>query len=106
MEWTASEDPDGNDITYYYHVSLSPDMSDPIGGLWESETNSILASAQATYDYLISAGLNESAFYWDIIATDGVFEQSSSNGPFLWYGYIGDDPTDNEETFIDLFISD
>tara|TARA_B100000519_G_scaffold193866_1_gene196995 strand:- start:63 stop:2564 length:2502 start_codon:yes stop_codon:yes gene_type:complete len=106
MEWSESEDPDGNEITYYYLVSLSPNMSDPIGGLWESETNSILASAQATYDYLISTELNESVFYWDVIASDGIFDQGSGNGPFMFYAYIGEDPAENEETYIDLFISD
>ena len=79
INWQESVDPDGNDISYYYQVSENPDMSDPIGGLWESETNSILASLQSTYDYLTSINLNESTLYWDVVATDGVFDQVSSN---------------------------
>ena len=69
------------------------------------EGNLNLYTSELALSYLISNNLNESAFYWDIIATDGVFEQSSSNGPFLWYGYIGEDPLDNEETFIDLLLA-
>ena len=81
-------------------------MTELIAEPYEWEGNLNLYTSELALSYLISNNLNESAFYWDIIATDGVFEQSSSNGPFLWYGYIGEDPLDNEETFIDLFISD
>ena len=80
-------------------------MSDPIGGLWESETNSILASLQSTYDYLISINLNESTLYWDVVASDGVFEQNSSNGPFMFYAYIGENPVNNEDTYLDLLLA-
>ena len=106
FEWEESVDPDGNNITYYYINSHSPDMTELIADPYEWEGNLNLYTSELALSYLISNNLNESAFYWDIIATDGVFEQSSSNGPFLWYGYIGEDPLDNEETFIDLFISD
>lgn len=106
LQWEESLDPDGNNTTYYYIVSHSPDMSDLIGDPFEFQNNSNLVTGQVTYDYLIDNNLNESAFYWDIIASDGVFEQSSSNGPFMAYWYIGEDPSENEETFIDLFISD
>ena len=82
FDWEESVDPDGNNITYYYQVSHSPDMSDPIGEpLGEGNLN--LASHQSTYDYLTSINLNESTFYWDIIATDGVFEQSFKQRTFF-----------------------
>ena len=86
FEWEESVDPDGNNITYYYINSHSPDMTELIAEPYEWEGNLNLYTSELALSYLISNNLNESAFYWDIIATDGVFEQSSSNGPF--YGMV------------------
>ena len=47
-----------------------------------------------------------SCFYWDVKATDGLFEQNSSNGPFLLYCFVSEDPANNSDTYLDLFISD
>ena len=52
-----------------------------------------------------SNNLNESVFYWDIIASDGLFEQTSSNGPFMVYGYLMKTRQKRRDLF-DLFISD
>ncbi len=106
FQWEESVDPDGNNITYYHIYSHSPDMSDLIGDPIEYQDNSNLITGQGGYDYLVYNNLNEVAFYWDIIASDGLFEQSSSNGPFMAYWILGEDPSENEETFEDLFISD
>ena len=73
-------------------------MSELIFDPSEWQDNSNLVTRQGVYDYLISNNLNESVFYYDIIASDGLFEQSSSNGPFMAYWVLGEDPAVNEET--------
>ena len=106
FQWDESVDPDGNDVTYHYIVSHSPNMSNLIDDPVEFQDNSNLVSRQGIYDYLINNNLTESVFYWDIIASDGLFEQTSSNGPFMVYWVLDENPAENEETYLDLFISD
>ena len=106
VQWEESLDPDGNNITYYYIYSHSPNMSESIGNPWEIQENSFLASGEGVYDYLIDNSLTEQVYYWDIIASDGLFEQNSSNGPFMAFWVLGENPEENEETYHDLFISD
>ncbi|MFL3006428.1 MAG: lamin tail domain-containing protein, partial [Candidatus Neomarinimicrobiota bacterium] len=106
LQWEESLDPDGNNITYYYIYSHSPNMSESIGNPWEFQENSVFVSGEGVYDYLIDNNLTEQVYYWDIIASDGLFEQNSSNGPFMAYWVLGENPAENEETYADLFISD
>mgnify|MGYP007000040113 len=73
FQWEESVDPDGNNITYYFINSHSPDMSELIAEPYEWQSNLNLATAELALSYLTSNNLSESAFYWDIIATDGVF---------------------------------
>ena len=58
LQWEESLDPDGNNTTYYYIVSHSPDMSDLIGDPFEFQNNSNVVTGQVTYDYLINNNLN------------------------------------------------
>ena len=81
-------------------------MSESIGNPWELQENSVSVSGEGVYDYLIDNSLTEQVYYWDIIASDGLFEQNSSNGPFMVYWVLGENPEENEETYHDLFISD
>ena len=106
FQWEESLDPDGNEVTYYYIASHFPNMSEIIAEPFEYQSNINVANGELALSYMESNNLNESVFYWDIIASDGVFEKTSSNGPFMWYAYIGEDPKQNEETYLDLFISD
>ena len=106
FQWEESLDPDGNEVTYYYIASHFPNMSEIIAEPFEYQSNINVANGELALSYMESNNLNESVFYWDIIASDGVFEKTSTNGPFMWYAYIGEDPKQNEETYLDLFISD
>jgi len=103
--WEASEDPDDQPISYTFILSLNETLSDPIEEL-HVETNSMDLPLQDLYDFFTSQNLQEAALYWDVKATDGLFEQSSSNGPFLLYCFVSEDPANNSDTYLDLFISD
>ena len=105
MDWGLSEDPDGETVTYTQTIGFSEALLDPLDEI-NLDVNNIEVSSQDVYNVLLSQGLEEASIYWDVTASDGLFEQESSNGPFLLYAYIGEDPENNEETFIDLFISD
>jgi hypothetical protein len=103
--WNISEDPDGGAVSYTFITSLSASMSDPTEtvGLTMNNTEIIL---EDVYEILLEENLQDGFFYWDIKSSDGTFEQSSRNGPFLVYFFISEDPTSNEDTYKDLFISD
>ncbi|MAJ44462.1 MAG: hypothetical protein CMF96_06935 [Candidatus Marinimicrobia bacterium] len=103
--WGVSEDPDGENITYLHTMSFAETLSDPIDEI-NVESNSMEVPLQEFYDLLISQGVSDAAIYWDVISSDGQLERSSSNGPFMFYCYLSEDPTDNEETYSDLFITD
>ena len=105
LYWSASEDPDGEAITYTYIISYSENMNSPIIEV-VTQNNYLAVDTETIYNILVSDGLEESALYWDIVASDGEYSLSSSNGPFMVYCYIGQDPEENEETYVDLFISD
>ncbi len=105
VEWSISEDPDSVNVTYVHTLSFSEAMTDPIGEI-SVETNNMLISSQNLYDILLDQNLQEASLYWDVQSSDGTFQQESSNGPFLIYAAIGEDPSQNEETYIDLFITD
>ena len=103
--WNISEDPDEGAVSYNFITSLSASMSDPTEtvGLTMNNTEIIL---EDVYETLLEENLQDGFFYWDIKSSDGIFEQSSRNGPFLVYFFISEDPTSNEDTYKDLFISD
>ena len=103
--WDASEDPDEQPVSYKFILSLNETLSDPIEEM-DVGANSVEILFQDLYDFFISQNFQEAALYWDVRASDGLFEQASSNGPFLLYCFVSEDPANNEETYLDLFISD
>ena len=103
--WDVSEDPDDQPVSYTFILSLNETLSDPIEEMI-LETNNLEISMQDLYDFFTSQNMQEAALYWDVKATDGLFEQSSSNGPFLLYCSVSEDPANNSDTYLDLFISD
>ncbi len=105
IQWSVSDDPDGEDITYNYVLSFMENLSDPIDTIG-SETNNLELPIQDLYNIFIDQDLQEAPLYWNVIASDGTFEQESVNGPFMLYAFIGENPTNDESIYIDLFISD
>ena len=71
-----------------------------------NEDKTAPAEKQDLYEFLNSQDLQEAAIYWDVNASDGSFGENSTNGPFLLYIVLGQDPADQDETYNDLFISD
>ena len=105
IEWSASEDPDDQPVTYTFILSLSETLADPIDE-FEVETNSAEISVEDLYIFFVGQNLQDAALYWNVRSSDGLFEQASSNGPFLLYCFMSEDPANSEDTYLDLFISD
>ena len=105
IEWGMSNDPDGQEVTYTYVISFMENLSEPIDTI-STEINNLDIPIQDLYDVFIDQDIQEAALYWDVHATDGNFEQGSNNGPFMLYAFIGENPINDEETYLDLFISD
>ena len=103
--WGASEDPDDQSVSYTFILSFNETLADPIEEM-DVETNSMEILLQDLYDFFTSQNLQEAALYWDVHSSDGLFDQASSNGPFLLYFFVSENPANNEDTYLDLFISD
>ena len=106
LEWETAIDPDGGAVTYSHITSFSDELIDPIDEVDVGEQNFMELNLQELYEFLNSQDLQEAAIYWDVNASDGSFGENSTNGPFLLYIVLGQDPADQDETYNDLFISD
>ena len=106
INWSEAIDPDSALVSYMFLLSASQTMID--ADTFEVQTNSISFSYQTLVETLFpsSTVLDEITVYWDVSASDGAFESTSDNGPFLLHVVNDEDPANNEETYLDLFISD
>ena len=106
INWSEAIDPDSALVSYMFLLSASQTMID--ADTFEVQTNSISFSYQTLIETLFPSGamLDEVTLYWDVSASDGAFENTSDNGPFLLHVVNSEDPANNEETYLDLFISD
>ncbi len=73
FEWTASEDVDGDDVTYTLTIN-GPGVNETFAGLTET-----------TFSYDGSDGFeNGETYTWNVTASDGYLVTPSSNGPFTF----------------------
>jgi hypothetical protein len=76
--WTPAMDPDGHLVTYIW-TGDSPEL-----GLEELDTTAtaFFVTYQEIYDAMYEANAQITTATWDVVATDGIDETPSSNGPF------------------------
>ena len=104
FDWEVSTDPDNEPVTYTFLLSMSEQLVDADSILLDS--NSYELQLNEFYQTMVDEGVEAMTLYWNVSASDGAFDQISNNGPYMFHLESGQDPTDNDETYLDLFITD
>lgn len=106
IDWDEAQDPDSAEVNYMFILSSNETGAD--ADTFQVQTNSIHFTYQTLYDSFFpqESGAEELTIYWEVKASDGLFDSVSDNGPFLIHVVSSADPANQENTYLDLFISD